>query len=154
MASSWRTSTSAPQGVLTGSARQAQEAQEDVDGAARIEDLEQRQANLEARREAVEAQTAALWREFEDDAASVRRLLSHGSTGVEDRADQRAEQGRMRQADSDEPQPPESGVGARERRVVTVAETPERRPTCWTRSGTCACTSPGSRRSRCARSPT
>ena len=98
-------------GVLTGSARQAQEAQEDVAGAARIEDLEQRQANLEARREAVEAQTAALWREFEDDAASVRRLLTHGSTGVEDRADQRAEQSRMRQADSDEPQPPESGVG-------------------------------------------
>jgi circadian clock protein KaiC len=92
-----------PQGVLTGSARQAQEAKERSDGTARLEDLEQRRVNLERRREAIEAQTAALWREFEDEADSVGRLLSHGSTGTEDRAGQRAEQGRMRRADIDEP---------------------------------------------------
>jgi circadian clock protein KaiC len=97
-----------PQGVLTGSARQAQEAKERSDGTARLEDLEQRRVNLERRREAIEAQTAALWREFEDEADSVGRLLSHGSTGTEDRAGQRAEQGRLRRADIDEPvrQPP------------------------------------------------
>jgi circadian clock protein KaiC len=88
-----------PQGVLTGSARQAQEAQERSDGTARLEDLEQRRVNLERRREAVETQTAALWREFEDEADVVGRLLSHGSSGAEDRAGQRAEQGRMRRAD-------------------------------------------------------
>ena len=88
-----------PQGVLTGSARQAQEAKERSDGTARLEDLEQRRVNLERRRESVEAQTAALWREFEDEADIVGRLLSHGSTGVEDRAGQRAEQGRLRRAD-------------------------------------------------------
>ena len=60
-----------PQGVLTGSARQAQEAKERSDGTARLEDLEQRRVNLERRREAVEAQTAALWREFEDEADVV-----------------------------------------------------------------------------------
>jgi circadian clock protein KaiC len=92
-----------PQGVLTGSARQAQEAQERTDGAARREGLEQRRAGLETRREAVEAQTAALWREFEDEADVVGRLLSHASTGVEDRAGQRAEQGRLRRADRDMP---------------------------------------------------
>jgi circadian clock protein KaiC len=92
-----------PQGVLTGSARQAQEAQERTDGAARREGLEQRRAGLETRREAVEAQTAALWREFEDEADVVGRLLSHASTGVEDRAGQRAEQGRLRRADTDVP---------------------------------------------------
>jgi circadian clock protein KaiC len=92
-----------PQGVLTGSARQAQEAQERTDGAARLEGLEQRRAGLETRREAVEAQTAALWREFEDEADVVGRLLSHASTGVEDRAGQRAEQGRLRRADTDVP---------------------------------------------------
>ena len=70
-----------PQGVLTGSARQAQEAKERSDGTARLEDLEQRRVNLGARRESVEAQTAALWREFEDEADIVERLLSHGSTG-------------------------------------------------------------------------
>jgi len=90
-----------PQGVLTGSARQAQEAQERSDGAARRDDLEQRRANLERRRETVEAQTAALWREFEDEADVVGQLLTDGSTGAEDRAGQRAEQGRLRRADSD-----------------------------------------------------
>jgi len=55
-----------PQGVLTGSARQAQEAKERSDGSARMEDLEQRRVNLERRREAVEAQAAALWRDFDD----------------------------------------------------------------------------------------
>jgi circadian clock protein KaiC len=91
-----------PQGVLTGSARQAQEAKERTDGTARLEDLEQRRVNLERRRESVEAQTAGLWRDFETEADLVGRLLSHGSTGSEDRADQRAEQGRLRRADADE----------------------------------------------------
>jgi circadian clock protein KaiC len=92
-----------PEGVLTGSARQAQEAKERSDGTARSEDLEQRRVNLERRRESVEAQAAALWREFNDEADIVERLLSHGSTGVEDRAGQRAEQGRLRRADRDGP---------------------------------------------------
>jgi circadian clock protein KaiC len=91
-----------PQGVLTGSARQAQEAKERSDGTAREEDLEQRRVNLERRREVVEAQAAALWREFEDEADIVGRLLSHGSTGVQDQAGQRAAQGRLRRADADE----------------------------------------------------
>jgi circadian clock protein KaiC len=91
-----------PQGVLTGSARQAQEAKEKSDGAARQDDLEQRRVNLERRRESVEAETAALWREFEDEADVVAQLLSHGTMGVETRADQRAEQGRLRSADAQE----------------------------------------------------
>jgi circadian clock protein KaiC len=91
-----------PQGVLTGSARQAQEAKERSDGTARLEDLEQRRVNLARRREVVEAQAAALWREFDDEADVVGRLLSTGSTGTEDRAGQRAEQGRLRRADINE----------------------------------------------------
>ena len=93
-----------PQGVLTGSARQAQEAKERSDGTARLEDLEQRRVNLARRREAVQAQASALWREFEDEADIVGRLLTHGSTGTEDRAGQRAEQGRLRRADTDDPE--------------------------------------------------
>jgi circadian clock protein KaiC len=92
-----------PQGVLTGSARSAQEAKERSDGTARLEDLEQRRVNLARRRDTVEAQAAALWREFDDEADVVGRLLSHGSTGTEDRAGQRAEQGRLRRADANEP---------------------------------------------------
>ena len=91
-----------PQGVLTGSARQAQEAKERSDAAAHKDDLEQRRANLARRRESVEAQTTSLWREFQDEVDMVGRLLSDDSTGVEDRAGQRAEQGRLRRADSDE----------------------------------------------------
>jgi circadian clock protein KaiC len=105
-----------PQGVLTGSARQAQEAQERSEGTARLEDLEQRRVNLERRRESVEAQTAALWREFEDEADVVGRLLSHGSTGAENRAGQRAEQGRLRRADTEPvyaPKVRDSDVGSK-----------------------------------------
>ncbi|MDQ1724999.1 MAG: hypothetical protein QOG52_2027, partial [Frankiaceae bacterium] len=69
--------------------------------AARADDLDQRRANLDRRRDAVKAQTVALWREFDDEAEIVERLLSHGSSGVDDRAGQRAEQGRLRQADVD-----------------------------------------------------
>jgi circadian clock protein KaiC len=94
-----------PHGVLTGSARQAQEAQERSDGTARLDDLEQRRSNLERRREAVEAQTTALWRDFEDEADIVGRLLTHGSTGVLDRAGQRAAQGALRGADVEVPAP-------------------------------------------------
>jgi circadian clock protein KaiC len=94
-----------PDGVLTGSARQAQEAKERSDGTARREELEQRRANLDRRRESVEAQAAALWREFEDEADIVGRLLSDGSTGADDRAGQRVEQGRLRRADTNEPEP-------------------------------------------------
>jgi circadian clock protein KaiC len=90
-----------PQGVLTGSARQAQEAKERLDGAAGLDELEHRRVILARRREAVEAHVATLWREFADEADVVERLLSHGSTNVEDRADQRVEQGRLRLADRD-----------------------------------------------------
>jgi circadian clock protein KaiC len=105
-----------PQGVLTGSARQAQEAQERADGTARLDDLERRRVDLGRRRESVKAQTAALWREFESEADIVERLLSHASTGVVDRAGQRAKQGRLRGADADEPEselPAVDEVGAR-----------------------------------------
>jgi circadian clock protein KaiC len=102
-----------PQGVLTGSARQAQEAKERFDGVTRAAELEQRRTNLQRRREVVEMQTAALWREFEDEATLVGNLLSHGSTGVEDRAGQRAEQGRLRRADIDPADLPRHGASVK-----------------------------------------
>jgi circadian clock protein KaiC len=88
-----------PQGVLTGSARAAQEAQERSDAVKRQEDLEQRRANLERERQSVEAKVAVLWREFEDEADAVKRLLSRGTTGREEGAEQRLEQGRLRRSD-------------------------------------------------------
>ena len=87
------------QHVLTGSARAAQEAEERLRATARREDLEQRQVNLERRRKSVEAQTAIIWREFEAEADVVEQLLRQGSTAGEEVAEQRVEQGRLRNAD-------------------------------------------------------
>jgi circadian clock protein KaiC len=88
-----------PQGVLTGSARSAQEAQERADAVERQEDLEQRAAKLQRERQSVEAQVAALWRDFEDEATAVDLLLTRGSSGRQDGVDQRLEQGRLRHGD-------------------------------------------------------
>jgi len=88
------------QGVLTGSARSAQEAKERSEATKRHDDLEQRRVNLARRRESVEAQTATLWREYDAEADIVGRLVDQGFTGGEDRAEQRAEQGRLRRADA------------------------------------------------------
>jgi len=88
-----------PHGVLTGSARSAQEAKERSDAVNRQEDLEQRRTSLARHRESVEAQVAALRREFEDEADAVTRLLSRGTTGREEGEEQRLEQGRLRLGD-------------------------------------------------------
>jgi circadian clock protein KaiC len=90
-----------PQGVLTGSARSAQEAKEQSEAVERQEDLQQRRSNLARERASVEARVAVLWREFEDESNAVNRLLSRGATGREEGAEQRLEQGRLR--NSDEP---------------------------------------------------
>jgi circadian clock protein KaiC len=93
-----------PQGVLTGSARSAQEAKEHSDSVERQEDLQQRRSNLERQRQSVEAQVAVLWREFEDESKAVNRLLTRGATGREEGAEQRLEQGRLRSSDSPAPE--------------------------------------------------
>jgi circadian clock protein KaiC len=88
-----------PQGVLTGSARSAQEAQEQSDALGRVEDLQQRRDDLERERQSVEARVAALWRTFRDESDAVDQLLSRGATGQEEGAVQRLEQGRLRSID-------------------------------------------------------
>ncbi len=89
-----------PQGVLTGSARSAQEAKERTDAVERQEDLEQRRSSLQRQRESVEAQVAGLWRDFANEAALVDRLLSRGTSGREEGDEQRLEQGRLRSSDA------------------------------------------------------
>jgi circadian clock protein KaiC len=56
-----------PQGLLTGSARRAHEAQERADGTSQGEDLKRRRTHLARRRASVEAQVATLWRGLEDE---------------------------------------------------------------------------------------
>jgi circadian clock protein KaiC len=88
-----------PQGVLTGSARSAQEAKEQSEALSRQEDLRQRRDGLERERQSVEAQVAALWRTFKGESDAVEQLLSRGATGQEEGAEQRLEQGRLRSRD-------------------------------------------------------
>jgi circadian clock protein KaiC len=87
------------QGVLTGSARSAQEAKEQSEALGRQEDLQQRRDDLERERQSVEARVAALWRTFNDESSAVDQLLSRGATGREEGAEQRLEQGRLRSGD-------------------------------------------------------
>jgi circadian clock protein KaiC len=88
-----------PQGVLTGSARSAQEAQERADAVERQEDLEQRSAKLLRDRQSLEERVAALWRDFNDEATAVDLLVSRGTSGRQEGVDQRLEQGRLRHGD-------------------------------------------------------
>lgn len=62
-------------GVLTGSARLAQEAKEQAAQTARQQDIERRQLDLERRRKAMEAQIAALRTEFEAQQAETLKLI-------------------------------------------------------------------------------
>ena len=92
-----------PKGVLTGSARRAQEAKEHSDGTARLQDLEQRRNDLERRRESVKEQTANLWRALEDEADVVGRLLSRASAGLEeDGSGRRVERSPLGQTNTDD----------------------------------------------------
>ena len=84
-----------PSGVLTGSARYAQEAREISDGRARQEELLVQRRELARLREAVEVQAANLWRDYEQKAASIDRLLADGSADIQSRT----EEGRLRGAD-------------------------------------------------------
>lgn len=64
-----------PEGVLTGSARLAQEAKEQAAQTAHQQDIERRQLDLERRRKAMEAQIAALRTEFEAQQAETLKLI-------------------------------------------------------------------------------
>jgi circadian clock protein KaiC len=103
-----------PQGVLTGSARAAQEAKELSEAVVRQEDLQQRRATLDRERTSVEARVAVLWREFEDESDAVNRLLSRGATGREEGAEQRLEQGRLRSSDESSAAPGAESAGTAE----------------------------------------
>ncbi len=65
-----------PAGVLTGSARYAQEAKEEVEETARAEEMERLKANLEQQRKVLESRLEALRAEFAEKEADLARLMS------------------------------------------------------------------------------
>jgi circadian clock protein KaiC len=89
-----------PQGMLTGSARLAQEMQDRAEEQARKEELESMQRRLESRRLAFEAQISSLRSELATEEEEVKKLVAQASRREQKAAESRAALARNRSADS------------------------------------------------------
>ncbi len=88
-----------PAGVLTGSARMAQEAQEKAAELMRREEIERKKRELERKSATVEAQITALRSEFEAAQEEVNKLIQQEEMQEKALAGDRAEMMRLRKAD-------------------------------------------------------
>jgi circadian clock protein KaiC len=88
-----------PGGMLTGSARMAQEARERAAVLEREQELERRALELERKRKVVDAQIAALQGEFEFEEAEMKRLVAQEEARKRRAAQERAEVAAVRQSD-------------------------------------------------------
>ena len=91
-----------PEGVLTGSARQAQEAGEKAVAMLRQQEVEGKQRERERRREALEARIVALQKEFEAEEEEANRLSAQVHASQEVLGKDREEMGRSRKSDTNE----------------------------------------------------
>jgi circadian clock protein KaiC len=85
-----------PSGMLTGSARVAQEARERAHQARRSEDIELQQLDLKRKHDLLEGQIAALRTEFSAEEARIERIISHDRAHEQWVADDEAEMGLSR----------------------------------------------------------
>ena len=88
-----------PSGMLTGSARVAQEARERAEHVTLNAEAERQQLALECKRAALEGQIAALRAEFSAEEATVTRIVSQDKLREKSVALDKAEMGRSRQHD-------------------------------------------------------
>jgi circadian clock protein KaiC len=102
-----------PNGMLTGSARVAQEARERAEHVSLNEESERQKFALECKRAALEGQIASLRAEFAADEATIARIFSHDKQREASVALDRVAMGRSRQHD------PVKGNGSPARRNVT-----------------------------------
>jgi circadian clock protein KaiC len=86
-------------GVLTGSARLAQEAQELASKLTRKQEIDRRQIELESKRRALEAQIAALRAEFEVREAEAMKIIAQEQAQAAQLVQERVEMGLSRSAD-------------------------------------------------------
>jgi circadian clock protein KaiC len=91
-----------PGGVLTGSARLAQEAREEAAKVKRQEDIERKQRSLERKRQVMDAQIATLRAEFEAEEQEAQRMLAEDQRREERLEEDKEDMARSRKAD---PQP-------------------------------------------------
>ncbi len=87
-----------PAGVLTGSARVAQEAADATERVARIEELERQRRDVEQHRQAVELQIDALRRELDADARALEQLAAEADARDGALADLRVAMARRRRS--------------------------------------------------------
>ena len=87
-------------GVLTGSARLAQEAQEQAGKLTRKQETEHRQLELERKRKALEAQIAAMRAEFEAQETEALSIIKQEQVGEAQLTQERVDMGLSRQADA------------------------------------------------------
>jgi circadian clock protein KaiC len=90
---------SGPQGVLTGSARMAQEASERAAEVARSQDTQRRKAELHRKQQAFEAQVALLRAEFEQERDRLMSEISVQNLREQTLAEERTAMARSRFAD-------------------------------------------------------
>ncbi|MDO8700240.1 MAG: circadian clock protein KaiC [Deltaproteobacteria bacterium] len=90
------------EGVLTGSARQAQEAKEKTAALLRQQEVEGKQRERERKREALEARIAAMRKEFEAEDEEAKRIIGQEHTSQQVVEQDRKEMGRSRKSDTNE----------------------------------------------------
>jgi circadian clock protein KaiC len=86
-------------GVLTGTARTVQEAQEKAAALVRQQEIEQKQRDLERKRKAIEAQITALQVQFEAEKEEIERMIQQQELKEKSLLQQQVERARLRKAD-------------------------------------------------------
>lgn len=86
-------------GVLTGTARAVQEAQEKAAALVRQQEIEQKQRDLERKRKAIEAQITALHAQFEAEKEEIERMIQQQELKEETLLQQQTQRARLRKAD-------------------------------------------------------
>ena len=90
------------EGVLTGSARQAQEAKEKTAALLRQQEVEGKQRERERKREALEARIAVMRKEFEAEDEEAKRIIGQEHTSQQVVEQDREKMGRSRKSDTNE----------------------------------------------------
>lgn len=90
-----------PAGVLTGAARQAQEASERAEALSRQQEIDLKQSELERKKKALEAQVDALRATFETEERDLQRLIEQSELREMRLTADRHAMGRLRQSDDD-----------------------------------------------------
>jgi circadian clock protein KaiC len=91
-----------PEGVLTGAARQSQEAREKSSAVARRQELEAKKRELQRKRDALEARIAAMRKEFEADEVELQQTITEYQERDESRRQDQMKMRVRRQAEDGE----------------------------------------------------